>query len=118
MKDYCVPPKGGIKLADYDPNDTGKFNGGKKEAREALMTLNKELASMQELLYAEGKQKLLIVLQAMDTGGKDGTIRRVFEGVIIHRVSRWPPSKCLPLSSWHMIICGAFTSKHQAKARS
>ena len=81
MKDYRVPSKGGIKLADYDPNDTGKFNGGKKEAREALITLNKELASLQELLYAEGKQKLLIVLQAMDTGGKDGTIRRVFEGV-------------------------------------
>ncbi len=39
------------------------------------------MEELQEKLYAEHKHKLLIVLQAMDTGGKDGTIRRVFEGV-------------------------------------
>ena len=81
MKDYQVPSKGGINLAEYDPNDTGKFDEGKKKAQETLVALNKELASLQELLYAEGKQKVLIVLQAMDTSGKDGTIRRVFKGV-------------------------------------
>ncbi len=43
--------------------------------------MNKRLESLQELLYAEGKHKVLIVLQALDTGGKDGTIRHVFEGV-------------------------------------
>jgi PPK2 family polyphosphate:nucleotide phosphotransferase len=43
--------------------------------------LNQELQSLQELLYAEQKHKVLIVLQAMDTGGKDGAIRRVFDGV-------------------------------------
>ncbi len=40
-----------------------------------------ELETLQELLYAEGKRKLLIVLQAMDTAGKDSTIRHVFQGV-------------------------------------
>lgn len=40
-----------------------------------------ELIQLQEQLYAEGKQKLLVVFQAMDGGGKDGTIREVFEGV-------------------------------------
>ncbi len=40
-----------------------------------------ELAQLQDQLYAEGKQKLLVVLQAMDGGGKDGTIRSVFAGV-------------------------------------
>jgi PPK2 family polyphosphate:nucleotide phosphotransferase len=39
------------------------------------------LEELQEMLYAEHKHKVLIVLQAMDTGGKDGTIRHVFEGV-------------------------------------
>jgi PPK2 family polyphosphate:nucleotide phosphotransferase len=43
--------------------------------------LNDELETLQELMYAEGKRSLLIVLQAMDTAGKDGTIRRVFDGV-------------------------------------
>ena len=39
-----------------------------------------QLESLQEVLYAEGKHKVLVVLQAMDTGGKDGTIRHVFGG--------------------------------------
>lgn len=43
--------------------------------------LRDELADWQVRLYAEGRQKLLIVLQALDAGGKDGTIRRVFQGV-------------------------------------
>jgi len=54
---------------------------GKKVGKEHLKQLNSELETLQELLYAEGKHKVLIVLQAMDTGGKDGTIRHVFEGV-------------------------------------
>jgi len=41
---------------------------------ERLSGLNRELEGLQELLYAENKRKVLIVLQAMDTGGKDGTI--------------------------------------------
>jgi PPK2 family polyphosphate:nucleotide phosphotransferase len=43
--------------------------------------LTARLGELQELLFAEGKHKILVVLQAMDTGGKDGTIRRVFSGV-------------------------------------
>jgi PPK2 family polyphosphate:nucleotide phosphotransferase len=81
MHQYRVPTKGGIKLSDYDPNDSSNFKGGKKEAQAELLKLNKELEHLQELLYAEGKHKLLIILQAMDTGGKDGIIRAVFEGV-------------------------------------
>jgi PPK2 family polyphosphate:nucleotide phosphotransferase len=57
------------------------FQISKKEGKKKLHQLNQELEELQELLYAEGKHKLLIVLQAMDTGGKDGTIRHVFEGV-------------------------------------
>jgi PPK2 family polyphosphate:nucleotide phosphotransferase len=46
-----------------------------------LEKLNDKLEALQELLFAEHKHKVLIVLQAMDTGGKDGAIRRVFDGV-------------------------------------
>jgi PPK2 family polyphosphate:nucleotide phosphotransferase len=53
----------------------------KNEAKEALEALTGELEALQELLYAERKHKLLVVLQGMDTSGKDGTIRHVFEGV-------------------------------------
>jgi len=78
---YRVPHKSKIKLKNYDPNDSSLFEDGKKEAKAAMSKLNQELGGLQEQLYAEGKHKLLIILQAMDTGGKDGTIRSVFEGV-------------------------------------
>ena len=78
---YRVLPKSKINLKDFDPNDTSLFDGGKKEAKAAMVELNQKLSELQELLYAEGKHKMLIILQAMDTGGKDGTIRSVFEGV-------------------------------------
>lgn len=70
-----------VDLSQRDADDTGGFHGGKAEARERLSQLNKELAELQELLYAEHRHKILIVLQAMDTGGKDSTIRYVFRGV-------------------------------------
>ena len=53
----------------------------KKEARAAHKALNKRLEELQEVLYAQGKHRLLVFLQAMDTGGKDVAIRRVFDGV-------------------------------------
>ncbi|MCC7352287.1 MAG: polyphosphate kinase 2 family protein [Anaerolineae bacterium] len=81
MEQHRVPPDTPIDLGQWDPNDTGGSQGGKAEARERLSQLNKELERLQELLYAEHKHKILVVLQAMDTGGKDSTIRHVFEGV-------------------------------------
>ena len=81
MNGYLVNPGTRINLKDVDPADTGDFKGGKEDGLKALLKLTQELDLLQELLYAEHKHKVLIVLQAMDTGGKDGTIRRVFEGV-------------------------------------
>ncbi|MBL7064064.1 MAG: polyphosphate kinase 2 family protein [Anaerolineae bacterium] len=81
MERYRVKPGSQIDLSQWDPNDKSTFDGSKREAREALRALNERLEALQELLYAEDKHKVLIVLQAMDTGGKDGTIRHVFEGV-------------------------------------
>ena len=64
-----------IKLADFDPDDTGKVARDAGEKR--LETLGKELTELQDLLYASQQTPLLIVLQGMDTAGKDGTIRSV-----------------------------------------
>ena len=81
VEKYRVPSKGKVSLKDYDPGESDLFDGNKKDGAEALVKLNKQIETLQEQLYAEGKHKLLIVLQATDTGGKDGTIRAVFEGV-------------------------------------
>ena len=81
MKRYRVEPGSQVDLSQWDPDDKSPFEGGKREAPEALDALNERLEALQELLYAEGQHKVLVVLQAMDTGGKDGTIRHVFEGV-------------------------------------
>lgn len=81
MKQFMVKPGDKVKLSEWNPDDTGEFKGGKKEGLAELEKLNGKFEPLQELLYAEHKHKLLVVLQAMDTGGKDGVVRRVFDGV-------------------------------------
>ncbi len=81
MNRYRVKPGSLVDLGKWDPNDKSAFPEEKNEGRKRLLELNQRLEELQELLYAEQKHKVLIVLQAMDTGGKDGTIRHVFEGV-------------------------------------
>jgi PPK2 family polyphosphate:nucleotide phosphotransferase len=73
-----------FKLSRIQPNDTGPFSDddmGKAEARKLLEKLKGKLTSLQEVLYADGTQALLVVFQAMDAGGKDGCIRNVFSGL-------------------------------------
>ena len=82
MDDILVKPGKKVNLAhDFDPNSLGEWKNRKEEAELKLVKLRARLAELQEVLYAEHKQKVLMVLQAMDTAGKDGTIRSVFEGV-------------------------------------
>jgi PPK2 family polyphosphate:nucleotide phosphotransferase len=81
MDRYRVAPEADVDLGALDPRDKSAFDGGKKAGKQVLRMLNRRLESLQEVLYAEGKEKLLIVLQATDTGGKDGVIRHVFDGV-------------------------------------
>jgi polyphosphate kinase 2 (PPK2 family) len=78
MKQYLVKPGSKVELSKWDPNDTGDFEGGKEKGLAEVAKLDRKLDELQELLYAGHKHKLLIVLQAMDSGGKDGTIRHVF----------------------------------------
>ena len=78
---YRVRPGTQLRLADISPRDTDAFDGDKDEGRARKQQLNARLEERQEALYAEGRHRLLVVLQAMDAGGKDGTIRSVFDGV-------------------------------------
>lgn len=76
---YCVKPGTKVDLSKIDPNDKSIFPVKKEESQELLLPLQQEIGDLQELLFAEEKRKLLVVFQAMDTGGKDGTIRKVFQ---------------------------------------
>jgi PPK2 family polyphosphate:nucleotide phosphotransferase len=69
------------KLANIDTSGTCGYKADKASTVALLAELNAKLAQLQTVLYAEQKHKVLIVLQAMDTGGKDGVIRKVFSGI-------------------------------------
>ena len=81
MKRYRVKPGAKINLDKVDAGSTAGFKGGKKETADLFASLNARLEEQQEMLWAQGRHKLLVVLQGMDTGGKDGVIRHVFDGV-------------------------------------
>lgn len=77
---YRVQPGEPISLAEIDPDESESYKK-KKHAEEELAYQRERLEELQTRLYAEHKRSLLVVLQAMDTGGKDGTIRHVFHGI-------------------------------------
>lgn len=81
MDRYRIKPGQKVKLKDFDPNDKGDWQARKNEGKAELLKLNQALSDLQELLYAGQNHRVLAVIQAMDTGGKDGTIREVFKGV-------------------------------------
>ena len=78
MLAYRVKPEEKLRLADHDADDKGPYEGKDDPLMLArLAELNTRLNALQERLYAEQKQSLLVVFQAMDTGGKDGVLRHV-----------------------------------------
>ncbi len=81
MERYRIREGQKVSLDAWDPADTTGFKGKKKDGLKELANLRGKLDSLQEMLYAEHAHAVLVVLQGMDTSGKDGTIRRVFEGV-------------------------------------
>src|SRR5262245_55063996 len=74
-----VKPGSRVKLSSIDPEDTHGLQ--KEEALERLARNRERLSVLQALLYAEGHRSLLVVLQGIDAGGKDGTIREVMSGL-------------------------------------
>jgi PPK2 family polyphosphate:nucleotide phosphotransferase len=87
-----VPPDKKIDLAKFDPADThGYKHDHKTEAK--LEKAIRRIDDLQNMFYAERKRALLIVLQGMDTAGKDGTVRHVMSGI--------NPQGCLVFSFKH-----------------
>jgi PPK2 family polyphosphate:nucleotide phosphotransferase len=81
MERYRVTDHKAFELAQWDPADIGDFEGGKAKGRAKLKKLTPRLADLQETFYADGRHKLLVVLQGTDTSGKGGAIRKAFEGL-------------------------------------
>jgi PPK2 family polyphosphate:nucleotide phosphotransferase len=79
-KELIVKPGKKVKLRKYDPEDTLGWEKGHK-TNDSLEKSLQKLDKLQYLLYADRKSSLLVVLQALDAGGKDGTIRHVMSGV-------------------------------------
>jgi PPK2 family polyphosphate:nucleotide phosphotransferase len=77
---YRVDPDAGGRLADLDPDESERY-ARKKDVAKELDRQRQRISDLQARLYGEHHRALLIVLQAMDTGGKDGTIKGVFQGV-------------------------------------
>ena len=76
-----LSPLQSIDLRQFPTDDTSIWSGGKRKGEAALPQLREELSRLQELFYADSRRGLLVILQGMDTSGKDGVIRHVFEGV-------------------------------------
>jgi PPK2 family polyphosphate:nucleotide phosphotransferase len=79
MNSYIPKPGEKVRISDYHPGDTGGFT--KETAAPEMERLKERFEELQEMLYAQGKYSLLTIFQAMDTGGKDGVVRKVFSGV-------------------------------------
>ena len=94
------------RLTDMDPADREGMPFPRPEAEAATASDIAEIGRMQEILYAQSKHALLVVLQGSDTSGKDGTVRKVFSSInplgavaVGHR------------TSWRTISCGVSTRR-------
>jgi PPK2 family polyphosphate:nucleotide phosphotransferase len=88
--------KKGFNLASIDPQARPFSSGDKETDRAAVETLALELDTLQNLFYADRRFKLLVILQGLDTSGKDGTIRAVFgqmSALGVHTVSWKVPTE-------------------------
>jgi PPK2 family polyphosphate:nucleotide phosphotransferase len=79
VENFAPKPGKKISLKDFAPDFHESYD--KESAVAELNVLQERMIDLQEKLYAQTTQSLLIVLQAMDTGGKDGAIKKVFEGI-------------------------------------
>jgi PPK2 family polyphosphate:nucleotide phosphotransferase len=79
LDEILVPPGERARLAERDT--ASRLGLEKDEAEDLVGELGEELGALQDRLWAEDRRAVLLVLQGLDTSGKDGTIRRVFTGV-------------------------------------
>ena len=76
-----VPPGTGLDLSAIDTRSTPGFDGDKSDGKSLLHDRRTRLSDLQDILHAQGTDRLLVVLQSTDTGGKDGTLRHVFRKI-------------------------------------
>ena len=81
LERHRIEPGSKVHLARLDAGSSAGFKAGKAKTADVFADLNARLHALQEKLWAEHRRKVLVVLQGMDTSGKDGTISHVFEGV-------------------------------------
>jgi PPK2 family polyphosphate:nucleotide phosphotransferase len=79
-RQYLVQPGSRVDLKDYPTDSTGEFKD-KKAAEKKLADDVSTLAELQDLLYANARYALLVILQGIDTSGKDGAIKHVMSGL-------------------------------------
>ncbi len=79
-EEFRVSPGSKVRLGDFDPSYTGKHVSEDKAATD-IEKHRKKLAEQQYLMYAEKRHSLLIVLQALDAAGKDGTVNHVMSAM-------------------------------------
>lgn len=94
MHNAHIPPAGKrVSLGDWDPNGNGDLD--KSDSKEEIVKLRLKLNDLQDMLFADRRYGLLVVLQGIDTAGKDSTTKSVFEQVGplgSHVYSFGPPS--------------------------
>jgi len=81
LKSHRIDRPGKVALKDFDPSAKPLSAGDKAADKERIVDIAKELARLQDNFYALRKDRLLLVLQGMDTSGKDSTIRAVFQAI-------------------------------------
>ena len=82
LERYLVKPGAKVDLMKIDSDERALFQiGGKDDSAKAFDKLQDELEELQKVLYAQNKHRILLVLQAMDTGGKDGCVKHVFSRI-------------------------------------
>jgi PPK2 family polyphosphate:nucleotide phosphotransferase len=112
VRSYRVTEGRGFRLKDWNPRDTAHLREGKKKAKELLAAGVARLADLQDKLYAQDRWGVLLIFQAMDAAGKDGTIKHVMSGVNpqgcqvysfkapsaeeVNHDFLWRTTKCLP----------------------
>jgi PPK2 family polyphosphate:nucleotide phosphotransferase len=94
-----VKPGTTVKLSNFSTDETGDLN--KQAGHDLLKPLKDEIRDLQGILYAAGQNSVLIVLQGMDTSGKDGTVSSVLESVNPLGCRVWPFKTPTPLESAH-----------------
>ena len=77
---HRIDPGSKVRIEDFDPDATPLCED-KAEGKLKSVALQERIGELQELLFAEHRQKVLVILQGMDTSGKDGTVRHVMSGV-------------------------------------